>query len=288
MNIHSFVARCVFMVVISNFVFGAAHHALTGEMQTQVLPSSKFTLITTLYNEKHEKRYLEFITCLEKNLKNSSIDTIHVAYDTAKDDASGSVILNYLKSKNIKISYISERASFGDLFEIANKEYPNSKIVVSNADIFFNETLALLEPYDLRNKFLALTRWNVRGDGTLVEFFARGNSQDTWIFQLPLPTFENDSIKMGILDCDLAIAYQAQKSGLILFNPSLSIQCCHLHLSEMRNYARSFPYNDLGKIKFIPKCTVMEINEQQRELYLKNLRLSFGRRKPIILPNAYV
>jgi hypothetical protein len=285
MDNHFFVARCVRMVVISNFVFCAAHHAPKNEIQTPTPPSSKFKLITTLYNEKHEKRYLEFMTCLEKNLKNPSIDTIHVAYDISKDDANGSVILNYLTSKNIKISYISERASFGDLFEIANKEYPNSKVIVSNADIFFNETLTLLEPYDLRNKFLALTRWNVRGDGTLVEFFARGNSQDTWIFQLPLPKFEIDSIKLGILDCDLAIAYQACKSGLILFNPSLSIQCCHLHLSEMRNYARNFPYNDLGKIRAIPKCTVMEIDEQQRDVYLKNLSLSFGRRKPIILTN---
>ncbi|MFA5306442.1 MAG: hypothetical protein WC365_03250 [Candidatus Babeliales bacterium] len=242
-----------------------------------------FKLLTTLYNEKNDQRATEFITCMENNLRNSSIDTIHVLYDTAKDDKQGSVILTYLKSRNITISYIPERATYGDFFKLANERYSRCKIIVSNADIFFNETLTALEPYDVSNKFLTLTRWNVDRDGTLVAFDPTGGCQDTWIFQTPLPKFENDAIKIGILECEHAIAYQAKQSGLELCNPSLSIQCCHLHLSEIRNYARTTPYRNMGKIRIIPKCTVMEIDEQQRNLFRKNLRVNAGRRKPIIV-----
>ena len=111
-----------------------------------------FKLLTTLYNEKSEQRAAEFITCMENNLRNTSIDTIHVLYDTAKDDARESVILAYLKSRNITISYLKERATYGDFFKLANETYPHCKIIISNADIFFNHTrtLALSESYRFR------------------------------------------------------------------------------------------------------------------------------------------
>lgn len=275
MNKYFSLSSTICLAIISGFTLYA--------QQTPI--SSKFKLLTTLYNEKNEKRRLEFITCIETNLKNTSIDTIHVIYDTAKDDVHGSLLLDYLKTKNVKISYMPGRPSYGDFFAIANNVYPNCKVMVSNADIFFNETLALLESYDLRDKFLALTRWTVRSDGTLVECSPRGSCQDTWFFQTPLRTFENSSIKIGTWGCEHAIAYQAQKSGLTLFNPSRSIQCCHLHLSDIHNSIQDSPYKNMGKITVINKCTIMEMDETQRTLYLDKLRLRAGRRTPIILNN---
>jgi hypothetical protein len=183
------------------------------------------------------------------------------------------MILDYLKSKKIKLSYISGRTTYGDFFKIANKEYPNCKIIVSNADIFFNETLSLLETCDLSDKFLALTRWNVQADGTLTEYVRAGNSQDVWIFQTPLPKFENDAIKIGLLGCEYPIAYQAKKAGLKLFNPSFSIICCHLHLSKIRNYSGTHPYKKMGNITAIPKCTISELfnnSSKDQELLSKS------------------
>lgn len=260
-----------------------AHNNMQQTTQIQVPSSSKFKLITTLYHETNETRCLEYITCIEKNLQNPLIDTIYVIYETTKDKAYGNKLLDYLKSKKIKITYTTERPSYGVFFELANKEYPNSKVIVSNADIFFNETLNSLTHYDLRNKFLALTRWNVAQDGTLTECSPRGSCQDTWIFQTPLPPFENTAIKLGTWGCEHAIAYQAQKSGLFVANPSRSIQCCHLHLSEYRAGSQKASYENQGKISIIPKCTIMELDEQCKALYISQLRLRTGRRIPIIL-----
>lgn len=269
-------------------VFASYSNQLNPNTAQQVtqrpLPStSKFKLITTLYNETNEIRCLEYITCIEKNLKHPLIDTIHVIYETTKDKAAGNKLLDYLKSKNIKITYTPERPSYGVFFELANKEYPHCKVIVSNADIFFNETLNNLALYDLRNNFLALTRWDVTQDGSLTECSPRGTCQDTWIFQTPLPIFENTTIKLGTWGCEHAIAYQAQKSGLFIANPSRSIQCCHLHLSAYRTGTQISSYKNEGKISIIPKCTIMELDEQYKALYLRQLRLRTGRRNPIIM-----
>lgn len=170
------------------------------------------------------------------------------------------------------------------MFDLANKEYPNNRIIVSNADIFFDETLQLLDPYDLHGKFLTLSRWEVRRDGTLSEHSFSGGSHDTWIFKTPLPVLdESRLIKIGTLGCENVIAYQAQQCGLELFNPSYSIKCCHLHRSQIRNYAKKYPYREMGSVCPVPKCTVIEMDKQKKSLFFDHLRLSVGRRMPIIL-----
>jgi hypothetical protein len=121
-------------------------------------------------------------------------------------------------------------------------------VIISNGDIFFNHTLLLLERYDLTNKFLALTRWNVLKGGKLKIFKqykpdgtfwkeASETSQDAWIFQTPLREFKNSAIKIGTPQCDSLIAYQAAQAGLQVINPCLTIQACHLHRSGIRNYS---------------------------------------------------
>jgi hypothetical protein len=199
----------------------------------------RFILITVLYNETNTNRITEYLTCLEKDLHHPLIEHVHIVYDTSKDTRSKKhQILNYLQDKGCTISYVDKRPTYGYCFALANTLYSNRRIILSNADIFFNETLAALETYDLKNKFLALTRWEVRKDGEIVPFNVsyRLISQDTWIFETPLISFEHDSIFIGTNECDSFIAHQAQKAGLTVMNPCLTIQCCHLHLSGVRNY----------------------------------------------------
>jgi hypothetical protein len=207
----------------------------------------KFVYITSLYNEQSKKRIDEYIKCLEKNLVHRLIKNVHVIYDTTSDSISkDSPVLNYLKSKNIKITYIKGRPTFGFCFSLANELYPYQNIILSNADIFFNETLSLLKDYDLTGKLLAITRWQVNSDGTLTPYMRKNNipalnSQDTWIFNTPFHVSEKYNIEIGTVHCDNLLAYYARKSGLIVINPCLSIQCCHLHLSNVRNYNKAVP-----------------------------------------------
>jgi hypothetical protein len=208
----------------------------------QATEQLKFKLITFLFNETNQQRIDEYITCIEKNLAHKCIDKVHVIYDPSKDSANNeNKILNYLKSKNIEINYVAGRPSFKYCFDLANKNYPNSKIILINADIYFNETLNLLMNYDLTNKFLPLTRWNVKNDGKLELFDIgtpwNGLSHDCWIFQTPIRTImETDIFKLGTWNVESIVSYYANKSGLTVLNPCLTIQACHLHNSQIKHY----------------------------------------------------
>ncbi|TET05944.1 hypothetical protein E3J79_04095 [Candidatus Dependentiae bacterium] len=225
-----FIAIGVFLSI--GFIAGASKRMSASE-------NKKFTLVTVLYNERNKWRISEYIKCLDINLKHNSIKKICVIYDVSHDEKSQSLpIHDYLKSKNVLIQYINGRPTYGYCFFLIKDIFPNSKIIISNADIYFNNTLGILEDYDLTNKFIALTRWNVDARGNLIPFREKGidmiGSQDTWIFQTPLPHFERDDIHIGTGYCDSCIMYQAHKAGLTVINPCLSIQCCHVHVSNIK------------------------------------------------------
>ena len=205
--------------------------------------NAPFILITTLYNETNKKRIQEYKKCIKQNIANPLIQTVHVVYDTMKDkqNKEKNELLQFLCSKDVAITYHSGRPSYGFCFQLAQMNYPEYKIILCNGDIYFNETLTKLVEYDLTGKFLALTRWDERSDSKLVPYRRMRrrdttDSQDAWIFQLPLPPFEQDNIKMGIPLCDCRIAYQAKKAGLTVINPCKTIQCVHVHRSRKRNY----------------------------------------------------
>ncbi|MDR3551297.1 MAG: hypothetical protein P4L31_07830, partial [Candidatus Babeliales bacterium] len=167
-------------------------------------------------------------------------------YDTSRDGVDN-VLVDYLKTKSVTITCIDDRPTFGDCFELVHKQYPGKKIILANADIYFNETLGALNGYDFNNVFMALTRWDVQSDGTLKifeQYKTDGSfddigsylSQDVWIFQTPLRGFANPSFRMGTWACDGYIAYQAYMAGLQVINPCLTVQCCHLHQSGVRHW----------------------------------------------------
>lgn len=223
-----------------------------------IFAQTPFILITVLYNETHRRRMAEYITCLEYNLKHKLIEKIHVIYDTSKDD-DNNILLRYLQSKDIEISFVNNRPTYGYCFDLANELYSNRSIILSNADIYFNHTLKKLKSFDLTNTFLTITRWNIKPRGRKHLEYVRCRkpniwSHDTWIFKTPLKCFENDAIQVGTVFCDCRIAYQAKQAGLRVLNPCLSIECCHVHLSRVRH--RSTPVFNKKERLGVPWCAL--------------------------------
>jgi hypothetical protein len=140
---------------------------------------------------------------------------------------------------------------------LANELDYNKKIIICNADIYFNETLFHLNDYNLSRKFLALTRWDKKKDGSIVPYRRSGmrdttDSQDAWIFQTPIPPFKYDKIMLGVMGCDNRIAYRAKEAGLIILNPCKTIQAIHLHMSGIRNFdPKQSPHPSLRKQPFM-------------------------------------
>jgi len=199
----------------------------------------EFNFITVLYNETNQQRINEYKECLNRNLKHPFIKTVCVVYDTSRDRNSQQLpLLNFIRSKKVRIEFVNKRPTYDYLFKLADKIFPNTYIIISNADIYFNETLMLLNDYDFTNKFIALTRWNLDSNGNLGLQYNHGKpgigSQDAWIYKAPLPHFECNNIEIGTGYCDSCVMYQAHKAGLDVINPCLSIQCCHMHASKSR------------------------------------------------------
>ena len=243
----------IYKTLVISFLLsiGFAPYVLSNKSQ-----SAPFVLITMLYNEKNSKRMKEYITCLERNMKHELIETIHILYDKTGDDRKNSLLKN-LQQSDVTITYLNGRATYGYCFELASRIYPNKKIILANADIYFNHTLNKLVDYDLTGKFLALTRWDEERNGTLIPYRRyRGvntpDSQDVWIFQSPIRRFQDDNIPLGWPLCDGRIAYQANASGFQVLNPCMTIQCCHLHKSRIRNYNRARALAELKGIRSMP------------------------------------
>jgi hypothetical protein len=204
-------------------------------------PQERFVIITFLYNEKYAHRLAEYKECMEKNLKHPAIESIHVIYDTT-DDRRKLEMLDYLRQKNIQISYYaSGRPTFQYCFELANTSYPGRKIILMNADMYFDETLSRLLEVSFENRIFACTRWDIRKNmepSLLYDEEGKPNemSQDVWIFQSPMRAIECGDLRIGTVHCEGQFALAAQKSGISLYNPCLSVKCYHLHLSKVRNY----------------------------------------------------
>jgi hypothetical protein len=234
------------------------------------LANNGFVLITSLFNEKHEQRAQEYITCLEKNLANPLLTKIHVFYDTGADVTQGtSRIRDFLEQHpTIALSKIPHRPSFGELFSCASTTYPNEIVLVSNGDIYFNETLSALNGLDFSKLFLAIGRWNIDANGKMGVAMEttrhRGKkisrlaarSQDVWVFKSPT-NIPCDDINLGTPHCDHYLAYRIIEAGYDLFNPMGTVQCCHQHASNWRPYAGGGKHR--CRSAEVPGCAIQDI-----------------------------
>ena len=192
----------------------------------------RMILITPYYVSPNEERNAELKRCLFNNLSNVRIDKIILLCDTT--DAP-------VHDKILPI-FSTERPTYADAFGVLDKYLlenprldPNNTIsIVCNSDIYFSfDDTIILQSYLSGNNFLALSRWDVLGNETLLH--KHWDSQDSWIFKgkiLP----GNYDFKIGIPGCDNRIAYELIKAGYNVINPCYKIKSYHLHNSGYRNY----------------------------------------------------
>lgn len=221
-----------------------------------------FILMTSLYNEVVPERQEEYFECLERNLAHPNIEKIHVFYDDSRDGEGSNAILPYLRERGVEITTIHKRPSYSDMFKCVNSHYPDKGIIVANADIYFDETLRLLEDFDFTNRIISLSRWEEQRDRSLsplpstFEGQPTPYAQDTWIFRSPIRNFDTFNIELGTAYCDGYFNYFAFMNGYLLCNPCYSVISHHLHTSNLRHWVlteRRFP------LQAVPWCTLDNI-----------------------------
>ncbi len=197
-------------------------------------------LITTYYISDNESRNEEIRKCLCKNAENTNIKKIYLLNNKIYN-------LDFLESFMNKViqykisgdeNYILK---YSDAVEFINNKLKSEICILSNSDIYFDETLSKIDCKNMSGQFLALLRYDEDKDGNKNIFMRfnepRDDSQDCWIFKSPLKiNLEKLDFTFRTLGCDSIFALHAHEAGLKVSNPSLDVVATHVHNTEYRTY----------------------------------------------------
>src|ERR1700726_812036 len=180
------------------------------------------TLLIGFYADAEPARRGEFLECISRNASNANIEEVVVFVEDETTSAAVRERFPVLGHPKARLLEHGRRLTYSQLFAYANLNLNGAAVIIANADIFFDETLALLEEETLSGRMLCLSRWDQATDGTL-SHFDRPESQDAWIFEPPLPPIAADFC-LGRSGCDNRLAYEAERAGLLVLNPSRSVR----------------------------------------------------------------
>ena len=174
------------------------------------------SLFINYFISNNAERQAEIDRCVHLNHLNPLIDRIVFVYPKEKGN---------------------DRPLFEDYFDKIRKMSGEDDInIISNSDIFFDQTLRLVFNMD-KNTVYAISRWEVESDGSKRMFDNTGGSQDSWVFRgIPRKTLRGD-ILIGVDGCDNRLAYcLINEAGYRVINPVRFIHANHVHLSKHRTY----------------------------------------------------
>lgn len=215
-------------------------------------------LLVGLYRDPSPVRAAELREALARNVALDTVVRVHAFVEDANDAANIEALRADPLFGHAKVTLVphGRRVTFGDLFDYAARVLPGETVAVVNADICFDDSLRRLDGFDLAGRMLALSRWDLEGDGG-IRLFEAPYSQDAWIFCAPLPAGLDASWLLGVPGCDSRLAAEAERAGLIVTNPAFDVRAIHLHQSAVRRYTardrldgehRYVPLGSLGDV----------------------------------------
>lgn len=213
------------------------------------IKKNKYILMTQIYFPNNKLRKKEILECLHRNIKNNLVDQIILFGEKEEDISQILEKYNSVEKKKVKFINLQRRLAFRDCFKYGNKmvlkkeKNENLIFILCNSDIYFDKSLIELEKINFKKKFLAITRYNIKNDKSIL---ARnpGTCQDTWIWKNQIvvskdkkfKSYHRDGIKLGILGCDNYMVYLMNYSGYKIENPCRLINTFHLHQNDFRTW----------------------------------------------------
>jgi hypothetical protein len=180
-------------------------------------------LLIEWYEPKSRLRKQEILEVLTRNINNSQIEKIHVF----------SQLKLPIQHDKINLIHVNKRQKILDLIKWANINLIGNSVIISNNDIFFDQTINILND-KLEGYFITLTRWEWNTTGTCQLAKMPHTTQDSWIFKAPIIEFGN--YYFGTLGCDNVLAAEAFQYYK-LSNPCHYVKAYHLHNSNYRTYS---------------------------------------------------
>lgn len=238
--------------------------------QNNIKPN-QIWLFSQFFKHKDENRNSEIKECLRRNCECPYIDKI-VLINEQKYDC---------KSNKIKQIVTGRRLTYADFLMYVYYNVPNNVYcILSNADIYF-EDLSDLYEIDLKNRMLALLRWDVDTNGDAKIFGPRADSQDTWIFlsdSIKSRTwdFSKFNYQLGQAGCDNAFTGHVLRNKFVITNPSISLKTYHLHNTNIRDYDKKNYIRSDVYINVVPTYILnMKKETSKKHATLTNETVSF-------------
>ena len=190
-------------------------------------------LLVNFFKSNNDERNQEYLFALDRNIDNEYIDTIFLFVEDISH-------VEGIESEKVKIVELDSRPTFQDIIDFGNKELKGQQCIISNTDIFMDDTLSHVKDNDISNLFLSLTRWDVKTDGT-IEYYDvenKGWTQDTYIYESPID-IKDANFFVGLPGQENRLAYLAYEAGLNVINPSLLVIIKHFHLTDYTSDSNS-------------------------------------------------
>lgn len=217
-------------------------------------------LFVNYYRTADPERQKEISFCLEKNSLNPLINRIIIFSDLwVIDDALGiekrrlagthEEIATHIHPKQEVVPI--DRPTYQDFFDTAS-DYPDDINIIANSDIYFDETIKLVEGMG-DNDAYCLTRWEYN-KGDIQPFFRIHGAPPCWsqdcviwkgvnrlknageVWATNLQTNQDELIPytLGWPGQENHMAWLLKNAGYNVKNPSLSIKAIHVHKERSR------------------------------------------------------
>mmetsp|Transcript_96394 Transcript_96394/g.251210 ORF Transcript_96394/g.251210 Transcript_96394/m.251210 type:complete len:342 (-) Transcript_96394:39-1064(-) len=249
-------------------------------------------LLTTIFlglfdhRRSHER---EVLAAFAVNVANPLISAVHVLLEAHPkriggdcsglrgllEDASSREVPQFHKVICVQVT---ERPMYGDLFTYADTRMPVGRVIISNADVVYDETLAQLPeleehvgvhllsikppPYEGAFKEVFGHQCPKEPYGTSTSCLWHTRSWDAYVFRTPLPANLTEShnlqFPMSWMSSEFYMASALLDSGMKLTNPCMFVHAYHWHcfgdkmhatfdkskLPPIKNKYTSFPCKD--------------------------------------------
>ena len=230
---------------------------MSPETELKEVIKDNIILVTQFYIDKNESRQREILDTLRLNLNNISIDMIYLFNERIYSETEMNISNNKNKSK-IKQICIGARLKFSDIFKYIETNNVKGYILISNSDIFFDDSLRTIYKTNLstEKKIYSQLRFEYNKKQGINLIGPRGDSQDTWIFHTNFNIDDKHqklfNFELGIPGCDNHIIYLFMILGYRVYNEPYIIKTYHNHATQKRNYNNNS--NRIGKpwIRLIP------------------------------------
>jgi hypothetical protein len=179
--------------------------------------------------------------CLYQNLSNELIDKLVLFVDNYE--------FNNIFNEKLIVVPIQTRLSYKMWMDYADKEYPEDIKILSNSDVYFDESLSFLDQInEWENRLYVLTRKDLTKDGNIIPSFLVYNPnnteqtspqhcQDAWIYKNKLEGDFNN-YNLGVMHCENGFRISAQESGIGVFSLFKNVELTHIDWRSSKTYSQ--------------------------------------------------